>query len=67
VIPVVYVAATRACIEATEIAGHTTANMTGDYTFVDIERQDATTRRIQQRIYKAKAKVVDIKRKATAA
>ena len=54
-------------IEASKIAGHATVNMTGDYTFVDIERQDETTRRIQQRIDKAKAKVIEIKRKETAA
>ncbi len=50
-------------IEASKIAGHATVSMTGDYTFVDIERQDETTRRIQQRIDKAKAKVVEISRK----
>lgn len=42
-------------------------SMTGDYTFVDAERQDETTRRIQQRIGKTEAKVVEIKRKETVA
>jgi len=41
-------------IEASKIAGHATVSMTGDYTFVDVERQDETTRRIQQRMEKAK-------------
>jgi integrase len=54
-------------IEASKIAGHATVNMTGDYTFVDIERQDETTRRIQLRIDKAKAKIVEIKRTDAAA
>lgn len=54
-------------IEASKIAGHATVSMTGDYTFVDVERQDETTRRIQQRIEKAKAKVIEIKSKETAA
>ena len=38
--------------------------MTGDYTFVDVERQDVTTRRIQQRM--ARAKVVEFKSKEAA-
>jgi hypothetical protein len=41
--------------------------MTGDYTFVDVERQEETTRRIQERMEKAKAKVVEIRRKEEAA
>ena len=54
-------------IEASKIAGHATVSMTGDYTFVDVERQEETTRRIQQRMDKAKAKVVEIRKKETAA
>jgi hypothetical protein len=41
--------------------------MTGDYTLVDVERQEETTRRIQQRMDKAKAKVVQIRKKEAAA
>jgi integrase len=51
-------------IEASKIAGHATVNMTGDYTFVDMERQAETTRRIQQRVDKAKAKVIEINKEA---
>ena len=54
-------------IEASKIAGHATVSMTGDYTLVDVERQDETTRRIQQRMEKARARVVEIRRKETAA
>jgi integrase len=56
-------------IEASKIAGHATVSMTGDYTFVDVERQEETTRRIQQRMEKAKAKakVVGIRGKEAAA
>jgi hypothetical protein len=48
---------------ASKIAGHATVSMAGDYTFVDVERQEETTLRIQQRMEKAKAKVVEINRK----
>ena len=54
-------------IEAGKIAGHATVNMTGEYTFVPLERQDETTRRIQQRLDTAKAKVVDIQKKKAVA
>jgi integrase len=54
-------------IEASKIAGHATVSMTGDYTFVDVERQDETTRRIQERMEKAKAKVVEINTKQAVA
>jgi integrase len=54
-------------IEASKIAGHATVSMTGDYTIIQMERQDELTRRIQQRLDKAKAKVVETKRKGEAA
>ena len=57
----------RATAIASKIAGHANVNMTGTYTFVDLERQDQTTRRIQQRVDRAKAKVIEMKRKETAA
>jgi hypothetical protein len=41
--------------------------MTGDYTVVHLNRQDELTRSIKQRLDKAKAKVVEIKRKGAAA
>jgi integrase len=47
-------------IEASKIAGHGTLSMTGEYTFVPVERQEETTRPIQERMEKAKAKVVEI-------
>jgi hypothetical protein len=37
-------------IEASKIAGHVTVSMTGDYTFVDVECQEETTRHIQERM-----------------
>jgi integrase len=54
-------------IETSKIAGHATVNMTSDYTFVDIERQAETTRRIQQRMERARDKVIEIRKKETAA
>jgi integrase len=57
----------RATAIASKIAGHANVNMTGTDTFVDLERQDQTTRRIQQRVDRAKAKVIEMKRKETAA
>jgi integrase len=54
-------------IEASKIAGHATVNMTGDYTFVPVERQEETTRPIQERMEQAKAKVVEIRKNETAA
>ena len=53
-------------IEASKIAGQATVSMTGDYTVVQLKRQDELTRRIQQRLDKAKAKVVEIERKGAA-
>jgi hypothetical protein len=38
--------------------------MTGHYTFVPVERQEETTRPIQERMEQAKAKVVGIRKKA---
>jgi len=40
-------------IEASKIAGHSNVEMTADYTFVDIERQQQLTRAIQDRLAKA--------------
>ena len=54
-------------IEASKIAGHATVSMTGDYTIIQMERQDELTRRIQQRLEKAKGKVVEIKKKEAVA
>jgi integrase len=54
-------------IEASKIAGHATVSMTSDYTFVPVERQEETTRPIQERMEKAKAKVAEMKTKEAAA
>ncbi len=54
-------------IEASKIAGHATVSMTGDYTLVPVERQEETTRPIQQRMEQAKAKIVEIRKKEEAA
>ena len=54
-------------IEASKIAGHATVSMTGDYTVVQLKRQDELTRLIQQRLDKAKAKVIEIRKKGAAA
>jgi integrase len=40
-------------IEASKIAGHSELDMTGEYTFVALDRQDALTRAIQERLAKA--------------
>jgi len=40
-------------IEASKIAGHSEAGMTGEYTFVGIDRQEALTKAIQGRLAKA--------------
>jgi integrase len=37
-------------IETSMIAGHSSVGMTGQYTFVEIERQDQLTRAIQERL-----------------
>ncbi len=34
-------------IEASKLAGHSKVNMTGEYTFVQLKRQDELTRKIQ--------------------
>jgi len=39
-------------IEASKIAGHAGVEITGEYTFVAIERQDQLTRAIQERLCK---------------
>ncbi len=54
-------------IEASKIAGHATLTMTGDYTFIPVERQEETTRPIQERMEKAKAKVIEMRKKEAAA
>ena len=54
-------------IEASKIAGHATVSMTGDYTFVPVERQEETTRPLQERLEQARAKVIEIRKKETAA
>jgi len=40
-------------IEASKIAGHSDVDMTADYTFVDMERQQQLTHAIQDRLAKA--------------
>ena len=40
-------------IEASKIAGHADVDMTAEYTFVAIERQDELTRAIQEKLRKA--------------
>src|SRR5580658_989127 len=42
-------------IEASKIAGHATVSMTGDYTIVQLQRQEELTRAIQDRRAKASA------------
>jgi integrase len=39
-------------IEASKIAGHSSVNMTNDYTHVQLKRQDDLTRRRQERVSK---------------
>jgi hypothetical protein len=43
-------------IEASKIAGHASLSMTGDYTVVQLKRQDELTRAIQDRIEEARKK-----------
>jgi integrase len=43
-------------IEASKIAGHSSVNMTNDYTHVQLKRQDELTRAIQERLITAAAK-----------
>jgi integrase len=44
-------------IEASRIAGHSSVNMTNDYTHVQLSRQDSLTRAIQQRMGEAVQKM----------
>jgi len=43
-------------IEASKIAGHATVSMTGDYTVVQLQRQEDLTRAIQDRVARARQK-----------
>jgi len=43
-------------IEASKIAGHANVSMTGDYTIVQLQRQDDLTRAIQRRMATAQKK-----------
>jgi integrase len=59
-------------IEASKIAGHATVRMTEEYTVVHLKRQEELTRRIQDKLAKAKKRVerknvVEIKKEITAA
>jgi integrase len=59
-------------IEASKIAGHANVRMTEEYTVVQLERQEELTRRIQDKLVRAKAravgrKLVQIKTKEPAA
>jgi integrase len=46
-------------IEASKIAGHATVSQTGDYTVVQLKRQEELTRAIQSRVAKAREKQRD--------
>ena len=50
-------------IEASKIAGHATVSQTGDYTIVQLKRQEELTRAIQQRL-KAAAKRAKVRESA---
>ncbi len=57
-------------IEASKIAGHSKIDMTGEYTIVQMKRQQELTRRMQERRIKAEKrakKVVEIKKEGAAA
>jgi integrase len=60
-------------IEASKIAGHSDVDMTRQYTFVALDRQQALTRAIQERLARArrakqeKAKMVPINAKEAVA
>lgn len=59
-------------IEASKIAGHANVRMTEDYTVVQLKRQEELTRRIQDKLAKAKKglegkNIVEIKKRTTAA
>lgn len=59
-------------IEASKIAGHANVRMTEDYTVVQLKRQEELTRRIQDKLAKAKKRlegknIVEMKKKTTAA
>ncbi len=54
-------------IEASKIAGHSSVDMTGEYTIVQMKRQTELTRRMQSlRTKSKKAKVVEIKKSGAA-
>jgi len=46
-------------IEASKIAGHATVSQTGDYTVVQLKRQEELTRAIQSRVAKAREKQIE--------
>lgn len=46
-------------IEASKIAGHATVSQTGDYTVVQLKRQEELTRAIQERVARAREKQLD--------
>jgi integrase len=57
-------------IEASKIAGHVSVRMTEEYTVVQLKRQEELTRRIQDKLAKAKRrltgrKVVELKKQNT--
>ena len=59
-------------IEASKIAGHANVRMTEEYTIVQLKRQEDLTRRIQDKLAKAKKRaalknVIEIKKVETAA
>jgi integrase len=46
-------------IEASKIAGHASLSMTGDYTVVQLKRQEELTRAIQVRVARARNKQIE--------
>jgi len=54
-------------IEASKIAGHATVSQTGDYTVVQLKRQEELTRAIQGRRARARDKQIDVAEKKDAA
>ena len=57
-------------IEASKIAGHSSVRMTEEYTVVQLKRQEKLTRRIQDKLAKAKRrltgrKVIELKKPNT--
>ena len=45
-----YLTKRASSIEASKIAGHSTVRMTEEYTKVELQRQEQTTRQIQERL-----------------